>query len=130
MFWVAEIILEALGVELERAHFLCFNFVSRQYALFKIKMFHSTAFLISVANPLCSISNKSYSCILYEVFSSSMTTLMQHSLAHLREYSNAWRYTASTYTDFADTRFLIGSRKTQATLILTLFFTDTQFFQV
>ena len=43
-------------------------------------------------------------------------------------YSKASRYTASTYTDFTDTRFLIGSRKIQVTLILSLFFTDTRFF--
>ena len=43
-------------------------------------------------------------------------------------YSKASRYTASTYTDFTDTRFLIGSRNIRATLILSLFFTDTRFF--
>ena len=44
------------------------------------------------------------------------------------KYSKASRYTASTYTDFTDTRFLIGSRNIQGTLILSLFFTDTRFF--
>ena len=43
-------------------------------------------------------------------------------------YSKASRYTASTYTDFTDTLFLIGSRKILATLILSLFFTDTRLF--
>ena len=45
------------------------------------------------------------------------------------KYSKASRYTASSYTDFTDTRFLIGSRKIRATLILSLFFTDTRFFR-
>ena len=36
---------------------------------------------------------------------------------------------ASRYTDFTDTRFLIGSINTRVTLISSLFFTDTRFFE-
>ena len=43
-------------------------------------------------------------------------------------YNKASRYKASTYTDFTDTQFLIGSRKIQVALILSLFFKDTRFF--
>ena len=43
-------------------------------------------------------------------------------------YGKALRYTTSTYTDFTDTQFLIGSKNIQVTLILSLFFTDTRFF--
>ena len=45
-------------------------------------------------------------------------------------YSKALRYTALRYTDFADIRFLIGSRNIHATRILPIFFTDTRFFRI